>query len=309
VESEFGRLLQFQKCLHIHFLSHLWLIETEALIQAAFSSAEKPATAGSSLTEEADPAETLEEHHLDLLHSIDEAIEELEFEEAAAEDVVEPEKEDTSRIDFLANFYGIQMAEAKDVIESGYADIFEIAATSRIPIPLILEVVLKYIPFIKSEGLDPDVLERDQLLDILAAHLKGFIKEKDMLKCMVIAVKRIDLTVEEIVSKYFAKPVQTVRAVRGAGRLIPDEPPEPIPPSPPAKPDSMEDVIDFPNSKGIGFSVELTPELNCRLSFFNQGHMYLLHYEVQLPLEGGAAATHAAAKLLYDTIKEHDGES
>lgn len=285
----------------------------------------KSAAVESSLAEETDPTEALEEHHLDLLHSIDEAIEELEFEEEVAEEVVEPEEDDQSRIDFLANFYGIPIAEAKAVVESGYADIFEIGATSRIPIPLILEVLLKYIPFIKSEGLDPDVLESDQLLDILAAHLKGFIKEKDLLKCLIIAVKRIDLTVEEIVDHFFAKPVQRIRAVRGDVKATLEEPPELIPPSPPSKPDSIETIIDFSNSEGIGFSLELTSELNCRLSFFNQSRpvgnalvsgnisrdelMYLLQFEVQLPLEGGATAIYAAAKLLHDTIKEHRGET
>ncbi|MHA2272654.1 MAG: ADP-ribosylation factor-like protein [Candidatus Hodarchaeales archaeon] len=268
--------------------------------------------------------ERLTEDHLDLLHSIDEATEELVIDEPAAEEVVKPEDGKKSRVDFLASFFGIQLDEAKAVVESGYADVFEIAATSRIPIPLILTVVLKYIPLIKSKGLDVETLDKEKLLGTLAEHLKGSIRENDILQVLTVAAKRIDLTIAEIIDKHSVgrpKKVPTVRIEAGA---VTEHPVEPIELPVRVEPESPKEIISFPSSPEIGFKAELTPELNCRLFFYSQSQlisnvlvsgtitrdeiMYLLHYEVQLSLEGGATSIYHASRLIHDTIKKVRGE-
>lgn len=269
--------------------------------------------------------ERLTEHHLDLLHSIDETIEELEIDEVAAEEVAKPEDDKKSRVDFLASFFGIQLDEAKAVVESGYADVFEIAATSRIPIPLILTVVLKYLPLIKSKGLDIETLDKEKLLDTLAEHLKGSIRENDILQVLTVAAKRIDLTIAEIIDIYCVERPKTVPTVRVEAGSVTEPPVEPIELPVRVEPESPEEVISFPNSPEIGFKAELTPELNCRLFFYSQTQpisnvlvsgtitrdeiMYLLHYEVQLSLEGGATSIYHASRLIHDTIKKLRGET
>ncbi|MFX0115625.1 MAG: ADP-ribosylation factor-like protein [Candidatus Hodarchaeota archaeon] len=272
------------------------------------------------LTETPSTSEGLGEHHLDLLHSIDQAFDEVEIKEEAIEEPATPEEEKKSRIDFLIQFYGIEMSEATEVVETGYGDVFEIAATSRIPIPLILKVLLRYIPFIKSKNLPIETFDADKLLDILAAHLRGSIEENDILKALVIAAERIDMTIDEIVEKYFAKPTAKIRAMKPEKKPVVEEPLEPAPPVIPVEAADVPGMLTLPNSPNISFQVMLTPELNCRLSFYNQGElignalvsstitqdevMYLLHYEVQLPLEGGATAIYRAARTIHDAIKK-----
>ncbi|MFW9915463.1 MAG: ADP-ribosylation factor-like protein [Candidatus Thorarchaeota archaeon] len=300
--------------------------ELQALMRSALKpELGAPASSDRSFGAPSSNIERLTEDHLDLLHSIDEATEELVIDDSAAEEAVKPEDSTKSRADFLATFFGIQLDEAKAVVESGYADVFEIAATSRIPIPLILTVVLKNIPLIKSKGFDVETLDKEKLLDVLAEHLKGSIRENDILQVLTVAAKRADLTIPEIIDMHSVgrpKKVPTVRIEAGA---VTGRPVEPIEPPIPVEPESLEEIISFPSSPDIGFKAELTPELNCRLFFYSQSQlltnvlvsgtitrdeiMYLLHYEVQLSLEGGANSIYHASRLIHDTIKKLRGET
>ncbi|MHA2231850.1 MAG: hypothetical protein ACXAB4_05105, partial [Candidatus Hodarchaeales archaeon] len=196
-------------------------------------------------------------------------------------------------------------------------------ATSRIPIPLVLDVLLKYIPFIESEGLEVDTLTNERLLDILGAHLRGQVSEDKILSLLAIAVERPQWGIDKIIQKSFALPKVTIEATKKERKkkkeVVIEKPRERVQILVPIESESQEGILTFPDSQGIGFTVELTEDSNCRLFFHQQGHpigkslvsskitaeelMYLLYYELQLPFEGGMTAVDFASRIIHNAIR------
>ena len=122
------------------------------------------------------------------------------------EDEPGPDPELEKKMTHLVKFYRIRTDEAAELVMSQYNEVFEIAATSGIPVPLVLNVLLKYIPFIRSKGLNVDTLTKDKIVDILAQHIRGVVRENDLFKCFTIAAERPGMTIDEIVTEYFTSP-------------------------------------------------------------------------------------------------------
>lgn len=226
------------------------------------------------------------------------------------------------RISHLIHFYGIEADEATAVAKSGYTDVFEVAATSRIPIPLVLDFLLKYIPFIVSEGLEVATLSNDRLLDVLGAHLRGQVPEDKILSLLVIAAKKPQWGIDKIVQKSFALPKIEIEAAKKERKkkkkVVVAKPRKKVQILVPVESESQEGILTFPDSHGIGFNIELTEDSNCRLFFYQQGHpignslvsskitaeelMYLLYYEMHLPFEGGLTAVDFVARIIHSAI-------
>ncbi|MFX0116241.1 MAG: ADP-ribosylation factor-like protein [Candidatus Hodarchaeota archaeon] len=219
------------------------------------------------------------------------------------------------RISYLIRFYGIDMDDAIAVAKSAFADVFESAASLRIPIPLILDFILKYIPFIISKGLKVESLTNERVLDIFGAHLRGKVRENELLQCLVIAAEKPTWEIEKIVQKFFLKPKKKAKEEEKA---IAAKPSEHVQISVPVETESQEGMLLLPDSQGIGFTVELTADANCQLVFYQRGYpiakalvsgnitieelMYLLFYELQLPFEGGKTAISFAARIIHGAI-------
>ncbi|MFW9915460.1 MAG: ADP-ribosylation factor-like protein [Candidatus Thorarchaeota archaeon] len=239
------------------------------------------------------------------------AVEEQPSGEAAK---LEVDENLNARINHLMQFYGIEADEAVVIAKSPYTDVFEAAATSRIPIPLILDLLLKYIPFIKSKGLKVETLSSVRILDLLGAHLRGEVKEDELLQCLVIVAEKPDWSIERITQKFFAKPKEKEKKKRPAVH----KPSEQVQISVSVEAESPEGVLTLPDCQGIGFTVELTADSNCQLFFYQGGYniskalvsgkitveelMYLLFYELHLPFEGGKSSINFAARIIHGTI-------
>ncbi|MHA2495141.1 MAG: ADP-ribosylation factor-like protein [Candidatus Hodarchaeales archaeon] len=211
------------------------------------------------------------------------------------------------RISHLIRFYGIDMDDAIAVAKSAHTDVFESAASLRIPIPLILDFILKYIPFIASKGLKVESLTSERILDILGSFLRGKVRENELLQCLVIAAEKPTWEIEKIVGKFFLKPKEK-----------PKEKTEQVQISVSIEADSPEGVLTLPDCQGIGFTVELTADSNCQLFFYQGGYniskalvsgkvtvdelMYLLFYELHLPFESGKNSINFAARIIHGTI-------
>lgn len=226
-----------------------------------------------------------------------------------------------ARINHLMHFYGIDVDEAIAIAKSPYTDVFEAAATSRIPIPLVLDVVLKYIPFIKSKGLKIETFTSERILDVLGAHLRGEIKEDELLQCLVIVAENPDWEIGKIIQKFFVKPKEKAKEEERKEeeeRPAIHKPPEQVQISVPVEAESQHGILTLPECQGIGFTAELTADSNCQLFFYQERYnigkalvsgkitveelMYLLFYELHLPFEGGKSSINFAARIVHGAI-------
>ncbi|MFX1512870.1 MAG: ADP-ribosylation factor-like protein [Promethearchaeota archaeon] len=228
---------------------------------------------------------------------------------------------ENERVNHLINFFGLPLENAVEIVNSGYADAFEVAATSRIPLPLVLNMILKYIPYIESEGLNIATINDDRLLEIFFAHLTDLVKEDNLLKCLTLAAERPSMSIEEIAHEFLIEP-EIKAAIEEEDRLkpIPTKTRDRVQLSIPVETESDDGIMIFPDSPGIGFKAEITEELNCNLHIYQQGHyigkslvssaisieelMYLLYYELQLPFEGGVVSVNFAARIISSTIQK-----
>ena len=244
-----------------------------------------------------------------------------------------PDKEgidEESQVSHLIDFYQIDHDKAVEIRDSGYSSLFEMAVTSGIPVPLVIDVILKYIPFIeKSQGPRKfKKLNKDKLKDLLFVYLKGVLKEEDIVKCLVIMTEKEKMSVEEIVQKYFAPDKPKVIKRKKEGKI--------------KKPliseldlaveaETADGIINIPNAPGIGFKIGLVEpdNINAQILFYLQGSMghkeligksivstsispeellYLLGFELNLGdlgyFEDGISAMNFAALIIFHTLRK-----
>ncbi|MFX0086912.1 MAG: ADP-ribosylation factor-like protein [Candidatus Hodarchaeota archaeon] len=236
------------------------------------------------------------------------------------------------RISHIDNFYRIGIENATEIVNSGFSNLFEIAAKIGIPIPLISDIILKYIPFLKNTQSEAKyaTLNEDRLLDMLNAHLKGFLNEKDIVQCLVIMLEKNEMPVHEIVKKYFA-PEKKKKELKVKKPVIEKEVPQYAKIDIPVEAESIEGIITLPQVPGMGFKVDLIePDaLNARITFHLQGPLgqreligssivsaqittdellYLLAYELNMSsmglFEDGVSAMYFAAKIIHESIRQ-----
>ncbi|MHA2297316.1 MAG: ADP-ribosylation factor-like protein [Candidatus Hodarchaeales archaeon] len=233
----------------------------------------------------------------------------------------EIEKIDSSvnmNVSYLVKFYGIKGEEAMKLVESGHSSMFETAARAGVPISLLLNVFMKYIPYLSKKDLIIENFE-DRLMEVFFAHLNKLIKENDIFDCLILAAKNPGLSIEEIAKKHLMKE----REEKERKQIV-------------AAPDTVISASDIPtsihtdeldesviplSSRGkIGFKAEKV-DSNCRLVFYHGNHRlgsnlvakfvsihelkYLLAFEAQLPIEGDKKEfVEEAAPIILETISD-----
>ncbi|MFW9906923.1 MAG: ADP-ribosylation factor-like protein, partial [Candidatus Thorarchaeota archaeon] len=176
------------------------------------------------------------------------------------------------QISHLVDFFRIETNEAIEIVNTGYADVFEMAVTTGIPIPLVTDVLLKYLPFIqKSQGLEKyKLINREKLLELFHVFLKGQLHEKDIVKCLVLVTEKPNMSIDDIVKKYLIEEkMKEKRKKEIKEKKLPQLAHLDIP----VETESVEGIITLPDTRGMGFKVEIIkPEgLNTRLTFHLQG--------------------------------------
>ncbi|MFX1533109.1 MAG: ADP-ribosylation factor-like protein [Promethearchaeota archaeon] len=229
--------------------------------------------------------------------------------------VQEEELEDPEiQIAFLTSFYGLKDKEAEELVNSGYSRIFENTAEAGVPIKLLLNFFLKYLPYLTKKGLNIKGLER-KLIKVLFAHLEGLIKEDEVFSSLVFVIKFPDMSIEEIVKNEIVKSRKEKLEDRPAEKPIEDAPISE------AKMKNVEEsLIPLSSDEPIGFTAERVDN-NCQLTFYYNKKLigsnlvsravsfsdlkYLLTFETKLPLkENYKEFTEAAAPIILNAIEK-----
>ncbi|WP_455463040.1 ADP-ribosylation factor-like protein [Candidatus Hodarchaeum mangrovi] len=217
-------------------------------------------------------------------------------------------------ISSLIDYFGIDTELAIEIVNSGYHSLFKMAATAGVPIPLVSDVIIKYIPFLKSKGLDIQFLSLERLLDLFSSYLQGSISQDDLFSCLIFATKKHKLSIDEIISKYLTKVKdKSKRSIEDVITPIQDES------LPQAK--VVEGILDLPSTKGLGFRATLVENLifltlycNNRIvnrikissTISNKELMYLLSFQMNLEalgfITGGQRAIYLTARIIYEAI-------
>ncbi|MHA1968367.1 MAG: hypothetical protein ACW964_11245, partial [Candidatus Hodarchaeales archaeon] len=171
--------------------------------------------------------------------------------------------------DFV-EFYGVEPDKATQIVNSGYSVVFEAAVTSGIKVTLVTDVILKQIPYIRSEGLKTENLTPNRLMEIFSAFIKGLIKEKEELfKCMVFATRNPSQSISDILNKYFLRETPQ-RKLRKSKRIAEKSTHEVAEFKIPFQVEIIDGIITLPNTNGLGFKVNLENK-NAEINFFYGG--------------------------------------
>lgn len=240
--------------------------------------------------------------------------------------IFEPATPD-ERINHLVNFYNIQLYQASMIVNLGYDYVFELSAASGIRIPIVLKVLLNYIPFLKSKGLKVDALYHDRILDIFATFLEGGVTETELIKFLIYAIERPMMPVNTIVNHYFIRPKREALASKS----------KMITPFETKKLSSIElpimirtgiksGAINLPALRNLSFKADII-EFNAYLTFYSDNAVlnssmipntitideikYLLTFEMSLHALGffkeGLKSLTIAARIIYGVLQKlHD---
>jgi len=205
-------------------------------------------------------------------------------------------KKDTEnkQVVHLIDYYRIGKEQANSLVNSGYVDLFEMASTSGIPVPLVLNVILKYIPFVKNQKLKHiETLNKFRITELFNAYLKNLIAEDEMVQCLVIATERPNLSIKQIAESYL-KDLKEERKVKEKQKekvkakiilpTIKQKPIEKASVNIPVITENIEGIITLPDTRDLGFRLELAGEeaVNVQLNF------YILTGQKKYELIGGS---------------------
>jgi signal recognition particle receptor subunit beta len=221
-------------------------------------------------------------------------------------------------ISSLIDYYGIDVELATEVVNSGYKSLFQMAATAGVPLNLVSDVIIKYIPFLKSKGIDHKNLTLERLLDLFSAYLRQEVSQDDVFSCLVFAAERPKLSIEQIIRKYLKKeekkPKRIVEPTEvKAVQFAQQEPP----------PETVLGIIPLPDTKGIGFKANQTENfvfltLYCENQIVNRSKLsptiaieelvYLLSVQINLDsmglIEGGDRSITLAARIIHESFSQ-----
>ncbi len=219
-------------------------------------------------------------------------------------------------VSHIIDFYGVSIDDAIGIVKSDYSTVFEIAVKTGIPITIVVDVILKYIPFIKSKGLHIDTLTTNRLLEFFLAFLSGSVKDDELKDVLVYAVEQPEMPIEEIARKYLTQQVEP--KIKREKK----EPFEFIRISVPIDTELDDNIITIPDIKGLGFKAELIEE-NVVLTFYVEDRpagkatvpptitideiMYLLAFEMNLKslgvLEEGTHSINFVARVIHEALR------
>ncbi|MFX0185777.1 MAG: ADP-ribosylation factor-like protein [Candidatus Hodarchaeota archaeon] len=241
-----------------------------------------------------------------------------------------------SQISHLIEYYRIKVDEATEIVNSGYSSVFEMAATSGIPLSLCLDIFLKYLPFVKQEQGEEkfETLGFDKLLELFSVFMKNELKEKDIVKCLVLATEKPEISIRNIVKKYLIPKEEEIKKKEVKEVLIAEKPTAKL--EIPIEAESVDGIISLPNTEGLAFKIDLIHEdaLNARLTLYIQsplGHkeiignsivssqispeeiLYLLAYELNMIgmgfFEDGISSMNFAAKIIHESLRQLQGKN
>lgn len=239
------------------------------------------------------------------------------------------------RISQFVEFFRLEADKATEIVETGYDRLFEMAAKIGVEIPLLIDIFLKYLPFIqKSQGEEKfQNITEDRLLQLFGAYLKAKLKEEDIVKCLVFIAERPEMHVEEIVHTYLLpekKKKKKKKVIKEEEKIIKAKPAEVAQVDIPIETESIEGIITIPNVEGLGFKIDLVDDgLNANISFHLLGPIgqkelignskvaskitldeirYLLAYELNLSnmgfFEDGIGSMFFTAKIIHESIRQ-----
>jgi len=206
-------------------------------------------------------------------------------------------KKDFDRnVSFLTEFYGIKLEEAEKLVEGDHDENFQVAVRSGMPVGLLLNILLKYYPYLKENDADIGLID-SKLFDLFLAHLQNKIREDDILDFMFLIAENPDFSVKEIIQKSLLESRLERRVINASNDKI--ELTKEIA-SEKEIGELDENIIPLSKEHKIGFKTE-KEGTNCRLIFFHGKNRigsntiskfasirelkYLLAFEVQLPVE------------------------
>jgi GTPase SAR1 family protein len=247
-----------------------------------------------------------------------------------------------TQISHLIEFYRIKVDEAIEIVNSGYSSLFEMAATSGIPVSLCLDIFLKYLPFVKQEQGEEKFksLGFNKILEMFSVYMKNELREKDIVKCLVLATEKPEMSIRSIVKKYLIpkeeKPKKKeVKKEIITEKILKKKPAEFTQIEIPIEAESIDGIISIPNTEGLAYKIDLINEdaLNARLTFYIQSHMgkkevigssivssqispeeilYLLAYELNMIgmgfFEDGISSMFFAAKIIHESLRQLQGK-
>lgn len=226
-----------------------------------------------------------------------------------------PEQVEINReISSLIDYYGIDTELATEIVNSGYTSLFKMAATAGVPINLVSDVIIKYIPFLKSKELNIEKLTLERLLDVFSSYLRGAVTQDDLFSCLIFATEKPKMSIDDIVIKYLTKIRDKPKKAKVATSAIPQQVPT-------ANIEVVEGIIDLPNTKGLGFIANLIEKLvyltlYCENRIVNRTKIsltisvkeliYLLSFQMNLEslgfITGGKRAISLAARIIHEAL-------
>jgi GTPase SAR1 family protein len=246
-----------------------------------------------------------------------------------------------SQISHLIEFYQIKGDEATEIVNSGYSSVFEMAATSGIPISLCLDIFLKYIPFVKKEQGEEKFKELgfDKILELFSVYMKNELKEKDIVKCLVLATEKPEMSIRNIVENYLIPKEEKLKKKEVKEEVIKEEVIIKKPTAKleiPIEAESKDGIISLPNTEGLAFKIDLIHEdaLNARLTLYIQSPLgnteiignsivssqispeeilYLLAYELNMIglgfFEEGISSMNFSARIIHESLRQLVGKN
>ena len=233
------------------------------------------------------------------------------------------------KISHFVDFFRIEIDKATEIVETGYDNLFETAAKIGIEIPLLLDIFLKYLPFIKKSRGDKKykTITEDKLLQLFGAYLKAKLKEEDIVKCLVFIIEKPEMLIEEIIEKYVLPEKKKKKVEK---EVVEEKPAEVAQVDIPIEAESIEGIITIPTIEGLGFKIDLVDEgLNANMSFHllspvgqkeligrakvsstvtTDEILYLLAYELNMPnmgfFEDGVGSMYFAAKIIHESLRQ-----
>ncbi|MFX0086736.1 MAG: ADP-ribosylation factor-like protein [Candidatus Hodarchaeota archaeon] len=186
-------------------------------------------------------------------------------------EIIITEGEIDDRVNHLINFYGLENQQAAEIVLKGYNNLFEsVAATSAIEISFIVDVFLKYLPLLKSKGVDIEKLDHERFFMIFFEIITGKLAKKDILKCIAFAIKKPEFSINEIIDMNFAKPVEVPIAEIKKDRISEEkvERPELAHIDISVETEKVDGLITIPDVKDLGFKIDLV-DSNVQIEFHN----------------------------------------
>ncbi|MHA1450494.1 MAG: ADP-ribosylation factor-like protein [Candidatus Hodarchaeales archaeon] len=226
---------------------------------------------------------------------------------------------DDSSIDlqttFLAKFYGIKTEEAIILIEGNHDKLFETAAQAGVPVSLLLNVFLKYVPYMQNRDLIVQNFD-DKLMDIFFAYLNKQIKEEEIFDCLIFIAKEpeksiIDIIDSHLLKKREEKQKEEMEPIKPIERIIRD--------LTPSETTGELEIFPLSEEEDIGFQIEKIGS-NCRLIFYQGNHRlgsnlipkftskrelrYFLTFEAKLPVNDINSFVERAVPIIQKSIED-----